>query len=153
MENQNIPDAELDSSLCSSDNEILNFPGNKRLIKLRKKQDLSAPNELDKKQSKNKLRKNSKTSAEQNDIEIEGEEDDFIAQNAHRAPSKSLAHTIFTREKSTEEKKLKKMQVKKTGEIVTEELEAEYLTLNDQGIVSTDIPERILLRYLNKYVY
>lgn len=92
-----------------------------------------------------------KASADQNEIEIEEEEDDFIAQNAHRAPNKSLAHSIFTREKTGEEKKLKKMQEKKAaGEIITEELEAEYLTLNDQGIVSTDIPERILLRYLNK---
>jgi hypothetical protein len=154
LENQNIPDAELNSSLCSSDNEILNLQGNKRPGKLRKREDLSAPNELNEKQSENKkIRKNSKTSGKQNDIEIEGEDDDFIAQNEHRAPSKSLAHTIFTREKTAEEKKLEKMQVIKTGEIVTAELEAEYLTLNDQGIVSTDIPERILLRYLNKYVF
>ena len=146
----NKPDAELDSSLCSSDNEVLKLSENPKRSKLRKKRDLTGEIEFDK-ESENKNRKISKASGDQNEIEIEGEEDNFIAQYTSKAPNKSLAHTIFSREKTQEEKKTKQKQVKKAAyELITAELEDEYLTSSDQGIVTTDIPERILLRYVNK---
>jgi len=147
----------LDSSLCSSDNEILSLPKNKKRNKLKKKSRVIEEFEdlAENIPESNIANLNKNNFENKEDIEIEGEIDNFISQNNMSTdPSKSLAHVIFSRENHEEEKKRFKKKQKKLEEcekeLHYEGLEDQYLTKNDQNIVATDIPERIVLRYLNK---
>lgn len=138
----------MDSSLCSSDNEILNFPENKKRNKLRKKKDLTDDLDLVESDHLRDREKKRKKSEIKNEYLQDQEEDDFISQNEIKVPNKSLAHSIFTRENYTDENNLKISKNNKVTELITTELEDEFLTTSDQGIVMTDVPERIIVRYL-----
>jgi hypothetical protein len=95
----------------------------------------------------------SKKSANRNRMDIDDEYDSqFINDDQDIVPikNKSIAHQIFQRDKKGRETDTIEKNLKSSFHFA-EDLADEYITEQDQQIKGNDIPERILIRYREKY--
>ena len=138
MENADKPDALMDDSLCSSENEIVeNAKKSKKKNKLRKKHQK-------KNQEKTENFEDGEIKSIQNDEE--DNEDNLSYRNIKEMKEKSLAHEIFCNKNEEEEFKGKRKE-RKNCKIDPLELSEFVLSDKETEVISADIPERIFMKY------
>ena len=172
IENSDKPDALLDESLCSSENEIIeNALKKKKKSKLRKKnqEKINQKNQKNQKSQKEKVNLNSIEDGEINSInEEENEEDNFIENenendmmdednyyrnNMKILKEKSLAHEIFCNKNEEEEFRAgnpnpnSNSNHKKNLKIDPLDLSEFVLSDKENELINADVPERIFLKY------